>query len=232
MNIAVIIPVLNEQEALPVLLHALMPFGFEEIIVVDGGSRDRTVEVAKRMFDSASDSHHRIISGPCGRASQMNAGAALATSDILVFLHADTQMPRNARHVVEQAMANQRCVGGRFDVRFPRDTGYAWMVSRLMSLRSRWSGISTGDQTMFVRRSVFERMGGFADIPLMEDIEFSRRLKKLGTIAALRERVTTSFRRWEQHGPLRTIVRMWNIRLLYWLGRDPRRLQQYYDTVR
>jgi hypothetical protein len=94
------------------------------------------------------------------------------------------------------------------------------------------SGISTGDQTIFVRRSVFEQMGGFADIPLMEDIEFSRRLKRLGTITALRDRVTTSFRRWEQHGPLRTILRMWTIRLFYWLGWNPRRLQRYYDAVR
>jgi len=232
MSIAVIIPVLNEQDGLPALMPALMPLGFEEIIMVDGGSRDQTVAVAKAIFKSASDPRYRIISGPCGRASQMNAGAALATSDILVFLHADTQLPHNARQVVELAMGNQQCVGGRFDVRFPRDTGYAWMVSRLMNLRSRLSGISTGDQTMFVRRSVFERMGGFADMPLMEDIEFSRRLKKLGTIVALRDTVITSFRRWEQHGPLRTIVRMWTIRLFYWLGWDPRRLQHYYGTVR
>lgn len=232
MHIAVIIPVLNEQDALAALLPALRPFGFEEVIVVDGGSRDRTVEVARTMCESVSDTNYRIISGPCGRASQMNAGAALATSDILVFLHADTLLPHNVRHVVEHAMVDQRCVGGRFDVRFPRDTGYAWLVSRLMNLRSRLSGIATGDQTIFVRRSVFEQMGGYADMPLMEDIEFSRRLKKLGTIAGLRDKVTTSFRRWEQHGPLRTIVRMWILRLCYWLGRDPRRLQQYYDTVR
>ena len=232
MRVAVIIPVLNEQEVLPALLCALMPSGFDEIIVVDGGSRDQTVAVARAIFQSASDPRYQIISGPCGRASQMNAGAALATSDMLVFLHADTQLPHNARQVVEHAMGDQQCVGGRFDVRFPRDVGYAWMVSRLMNLRSRLSGISTGDQTIFVRRSVFEQMGGFADIPLMEDIEFSRRLKRLGTIVALRDKVTTSFRRWEKHGPLRTIVRMWTIRLLYWLGWDPRRLQQYYDTVR
>ncbi len=232
MGIAVIIPVLNEQKVLPDLLLALLPLGFEEIIVVDGGSRDGTMDVAKKMLESTSESRYRIISSTCGRASQMNAGAALANSDILVFLHADTQLPDNARQMVADTMDDPQCVGGRFDVRFPQDTGYAWMVSRLMNLRSRWSGIFTGDQTIFVRRSVFEKLGGFANIPLMEDIEFTRRLKRVGTIASLRANVITSFRRWEQHGPLRTIVRMWTLRAWYWLGWDPRRLQQYYDTVR
>jgi len=233
MNIAVIIPVLNEQKALAALLPELLsPFGFEELIIVDGGSCDHTTDVARTICQSAPDAHTQIINGPRGRASQMNAGAALANSDILVFLHADTHLPHNARQVVADAMDDPRCVGGRFDVRFPQDTGYAWMVSRLMNLRSRWSGISTGDQTMFVRRSVFEELGGFANIPLMEDIEFSGRLKRVGTIAPLRAKVITSFRRWEQHGPLRTIVRMWILRAWYWLGWDPRRLQQYYDTVR
>lgn len=232
MDIAVIIPVLNEQKALAALLPELLSLGFEEVIIVDGGSWDHTADVARTICQSAPDVHTRIIHGPRGRASQMNTGAALANSDILVFLHADTQLPHNARQVVANAMDDPRCVGGRFDVRFPRDTGYAWMVSRLMNLRSRWSGIFTGDQTMFVRRSVFEELGGFADIPLMEDIEFSRRLKRVGTIVSLRAKVITSFRRWEQHGPLRTIVAMWTLRAWYWLGWDPRRLQQYYDTVR
>jgi rSAM/selenodomain-associated transferase 2 len=232
MSIAVIIPVLNEQETLPSVLPALKGMGFKEIIVVDGGSRDQTVNVAGKLLRAAPDIPFQVISGPCGRALQMNAGASLATSDILVFLHADTHLPKNARQVMEHTLADQRFVGGRFDVRFPRDSGYAWMVSRLMNLRSRLSGISTGDQAMFVRRSVFERMGGFADIPLMEDIEFSQRLKKCGRIAALRETVITSFRRWERHGPLRTILRMWMLRLLYWLGRDPRDLREYYDPVR
>ncbi|HBP89102.1 MAG TPA: TIGR04283 family arsenosugar biosynthesis glycosyltransferase [Nitrospirales bacterium] len=232
MNIALIIPVLNEQKALAALLPELLSLGFEEMIIVDGGSRDQTEDVARMICQSVPHVHSRFIHGPCGRASQMNAGAALATADILVFLHADTQLPRNARQVVSEAMSDPQCVGGRFDVRFPRDTGYAWMVSRFMNLRSRLSGISTGDQTMFVRRSVFEELGGFADIPLMEDIEFSRRLKRVGRIEALPAKVITSFRRWEQHGPLRTIIRMWIFRACYWLGGDPRRLQQYYDTVR
>ena len=169
---------------------------------------------------------------PKGRGTQMNAGAAQATTDILLFLHADTQLPHNARNVIEQALSHPHGVGGRFDVRFPQDRGYAWMVSRMMNHRSRLSGICTGDQSMFVRRTVFESMGGFADIPLMEDIEFSRRLKQKGIVVALKETVTTSFRRWEQHGPLRTILRMWILRFLYWVGWDPHSLQQHYNHVR
>ena len=162
----------------------------------------------------------------------MNTGAAQATMDILLFAHADTQLPFNAKNVIERALSHRHDVGGRFDVRFPHDQGYAWLVSRMMNHRSRLSGICTGDQAIFVRRHVFESMGGFADIPLMEDIEFSRRLKRQGALVALRETVTTSFRRWEQHGPLRTIVRMWTLRFLYWIGWDPQRLHRYYSHVR
>ena len=205
MSIAVIIPVLNEQDMLPPLLNALLPLGFEEVILVDGDSQDRSVEVAKTCLKTLCHPYHRIISGPKGRATQMN---------------------------IEQSLSNPHSVGGRFDVRFPRDRGYAWMVSRMMNLRSRLSGICTGDQAMFVRRAVFESMGGFADMPLMEDIEFSRRLKQKGAIIALRETVVTSFRRWEQQGPLRTILRMWILRLFYWAGWEPQRLQQYYHHVR
>lgn len=232
MTIAVIIPVLNEQDALPSLVNELLPLGFEEVILVDGNSQDRSVEVAKTHLKSFGHPYYRIISGPKGRATQMNAGAAQASADILLFLHADTQLPHNAKNIIERSLANPHGVGGRFDVRFPRDRGYAWLVSRMMNHRSRLSGICTGDQAMFVRRSVFESMGGFADMPLMEDIEFSRRLKRQGAIVALRETVVTSFRRWEQQGPLRTILRMWILRFFYWVGWDPQRLQQYYHHVR
>ena len=232
MSIAVIVPVLNEEDALPFLLQRLVPLDFEEIILVDGGSQDHTVEVAQTFFETSHHSQCRIISGPKGRAAQMNAGAAKATTDILLFLHADTQLPHNAKHVIEQALSMSHVIGGRFDVRFPQDLGYAWMVSRMMNHRSRLSGICTGDQAMFVRRRVFESMGGFSDMPLMEDIEFSRRLKRKGGIIALRETVITSFRRWEQQGPLRTILRMWIVRFLYWLGWSPHRLHRYYHHVR
>ncbi|MGV7228460.1 MAG: TIGR04283 family arsenosugar biosynthesis glycosyltransferase [Nitrospirales bacterium] len=232
MSIAVIIPVFNEESGLSSLLKKLLPLGFEEIILVDGNSQDRTVEIAKTFLETPSLPHYKTISGSNGRAVQMNTGAAQATADLLLFLHADTQLPHNAKTVIEQAVSHPHVVGGRFDVRFPQDHGYAWMVSRMMNHRSRFSGICTGDQAMFVRRAVFESMGGFADIPLMEDIEFSGRLKRQGAIVALRETVITSFRRWEQQGPLRTILRMWVLRFFYWVGWEPQRLQQYYHHVR
>ena len=232
MSIAVIIPIFNEQNTLPFLLHALLPLGFEEIILVDGGSQDTTVEVANTYLQSAPLGRCRMIAGPKGRARQMNAGAVEATADLLLFLHADTQLPHNAKSLIEQAMKNSEHVGGRFDVRFPCDEGYAWMVSRMMNHRSRFSGICTGDQGIFVRRDLFESMGGFADMPLMEDIEFSQRLKRKGTVVALEETVTTSFRRWEQQGPLRTILQMWALRFLYWVGWSPHRLHRYYHHVR
>lgn len=232
MSIAAIIPVLNEEDALPSFLKELLSLDFEEIILVDGNSQDQSVAVAQTCLKTLSHPNFRIISGPKGRAVQMNTGATQATADILLFVHADTQLPPDAKTVIEQALASSRVAGGRFDVRFPKDSGYAWMVSRMMNHRSRLSGMCTGDQAIFVRRSVFESMGGFADIPLMEDLEFSRRLKRKGTVVALKDTVTTSFRRWEQQGPLQTILRMWTLRFLYWLGWDPQRLYQYYHHVR
>lgn len=232
MRIAVIIPVFNEQEVVSSLINALVPLSFQEIIIVDGDSVDGTMQAAKTCLNQLGNPNFRIILGPRGRARQMNVGAAQATADILLFLHADTQLPHNAKGLIAEALSNSRIVGGRFDVRFPQDTGYAWVVSRMMNLRSRLSGMCTGDQAMFVRRSIFESMGGFAEIPLMEDLEFSRRLKRQGKVVAIQEKVITSFRRWEQQGPLRTILQMWTLRFLYWIGWDPHRLQQFYHHVR
>jgi len=233
MTIAVIIPVFNEQEFLPRLLANLLPMGFDDIIVVDGDSNDGTLEAARPFLEHQSTGRLQLVSSARGRAIQMNEGAKNTCADIFVFLHADTDLPHHAPHCVRQAMAaDSSCVGGRFDVRFPKDHGWAWVISRMMNLRSRWTGICTGDQAIFVRRRLFEHLGGFAEIPLMEDIEFTTRLKKAGSVVALRQTVTTSFRRWEQGGPLRTILRMWTLRLLYWLGWDPKTLQKFYDAVR
>jgi rSAM/selenodomain-associated transferase 2 len=162
----------------------------------------------------------------------MNEGAKASRGEILLFLHADTQLPDDAKTIIDTALADRRMVGGRFDVRFDRPSMLGTIISRMMNWRSKLSGLATGDQALFVRRSVFEQMGGFADMPLMEDIEFSRRLKRKGATAALTATVTTSFRRWEQQGPLQTILRMWNLRFLYWVGVSPHTLSRWYGLVR
>ena len=231
-SIATIIPTLNEERALSRTLLYVRQQQFQEIIIVDGGSEDQTLAVANNHLNGLCQREAKIIVADRGRARQMNAGAAEAKSDILLFLHADTQLPLGSRMAIEQSMENPQCVGGRFDVQFEDDRGWAWVISRMMNWRSRWSGIATGDQAIFVRRSIFEQMGGYVDIPLMEDLEFTRRLKRLGKVIPLQMKVTTSFRRWEQRGALQTILHMWALRFLYWVGLSPRTLHQFYATIR
>jgi len=231
-SIAVIIPTFNEERALPQTLRHLRQQQFHKVIVVDGGSQDQTISVAREYLPGISQQEALAIVADRGRARQMNAGAAKAESDLLLFLHADTQLPLDSRSIIEEVMENPKCVGGRFDVQFEDDRGWAWVISRMMNWRSRCSGIATGDQAIFVRRDIFEQMGGYADIPLMEDLEFTKRLKRLGEVASLRTKVTTSFRRWRQHGALQTILHMWTLRFLYWVGFSPRILHQFYATTR
>jgi rSAM/selenodomain-associated transferase 2 len=162
----------------------------------------------------------------------MNEGAKASQGEILVFLHADTQLPTQAERIVESALAKRSAVGGRFNVRFDSPSIWGRVISSFMNSRSRLTGISTGDQALFVRRHVFELLGGFSEIPLMEDIEFSSRLQQAGRTVALRDTVVTSFRRWETEGPLRTILLMWTLRFLYWVGVSPHRLARVYRSVR
>lgn len=232
MTVGIIIPTFNEERALPATLACLRDQAFDEIILVDGGSQDGTLTIAERHKQEPGLPRLQVLSAPRGRARQMNAGAAACRSDVLVFLHADTLLPPSAHAHIERVMRDDRYVGGRFDVAFERDEGYAWVISRMMNLRSRWSGIATGDQAIFARKSIFNSIGGFLDIPLMEDVEFSSRLKRAGEIAALRLKATTSFRRWAQMGPLRTILWMWMLRLLFWLGVRPEILHRYYGVCR
>jgi rSAM/selenodomain-associated transferase 2 len=235
MRISVIIPTLDEERTIMTLLAHTVSLGFDELIVVDGGSLDQTrqlVESYKPSTHLAAQSPVRLMTAPCGRARQMNEGAKASRGEILLFLHADTQLPDGAKTMIETALDDQQMVGGRFDVRFDRPSMWGTVISRMMNWRSRMSGIATGDQALFVRRPIFEQIGGFADIPLMEDINFSRRLKRKGASAALTATVTTSFRRWERHGPLRTILLMWALRFLYWIGVSPHRLTKLYTTGR
>jgi rSAM/selenodomain-associated transferase 2 len=158
----------------------------------------------------------------------MNTGAREARGDVILFLHADTRLPDGALEAVSGALDDQRVIGGRFDVRFDSPRLVFRMIAFFMNLRSRLSGISTGDQALFVRRSVFESIGGYPDIPLMEDIELCRRLKRHGRLAALRPRVTASARKWEREGALRTMALMWLLRFLYMVGVPPTRLHRWY----
>ena len=235
MTISVIIPTLNEERTVMATLARTATLGFDELVVVDGGSTDETpslVNSYRLSAQSSALSPVQWVTSPPGRARQMNEGAKAGRGEIFVFLHADTQLPDDAKTIIDTTLADRQMVGGRFDVRFDRSSKWGTIISRMMNWRSRLSGIATGDQALFVRRPIFEQMGGFADMPLMEDVEFSRRLKQKGTTAALTATVTTSFRRWEQHGPLRTILLMWGLRFLYWIGIPAHTLSRWYGVVR
>ena len=227
MTITVVIPTLNEEETIEQTLSRLHHPAFSEILVVDGGSHDHTLA---RVATAAP--HARILSGTKGRARQMNSGAAASKEDVLLFLHADTLLPLTAADDVLTTLQDPRTIGGRFDVRFDRDSGWYWLICRMMNWRSRLTGIVTGDQALFVRRPVFEAVGGFPDIPVMEDIALSKQLKRVGRIAALKSCVLTSSRRWTRHGTIRTIVLMWGLRFLFFVGVAPARLKPWYPETR
>jgi rSAM/selenodomain-associated transferase 2 len=222
-TLAIIIPVLDEGAMIADALAALAPYRRRgaEVIVVDGGSRDATVEAARPHAD-------RVLAAPRGRGSQMNAGAAAARADVLLFLHADTRLPPDADRDIFLALEQTNRVWGRFDVTIAGRSPLLRVVAAMMNLRSRLTGIATGDQAMFVTRDAFARAGGFPDLPLMEDIVLSRRLKRIGRPACLAARVTTSGRRWDRDGAVRTIVTMWRLRLAFFLGAEPAQLARRY----
>lgn len=223
MTLGIIMPVLNEADGIVSILERLQAArcAGHQIIVVDGGSQDRTTTLAAPLAD-------QVLSAPAGRARQMNAGAAVSTDAALLFLHADTRLPAHGVDAVQAALRQRHW--GRFDVHI---AGRPWtlrVVATAMNLRSRLSGIATGDQAIFVRRDAFEAVGGFPDQPLMEDIELSRRLKRLGPPACLRERVVTSGRRWETRGIWSTILLMWRLRFDYWRGVPAEHLATRYHS--
>jgi rSAM/selenodomain-associated transferase 2 len=222
-KLSIIIPVLNEGEGIAAALDAIADLRARgtEVVVVDGGSGDATVERARLHAD-------QIVFAPRGRARQMNAGAEKSSGDVLLFLHADTRLPADADHVVLNGLERSGCVWGRFDVKIDGRSPLLTIVAVLMSLRSRLSGIATGDQAIFVRRSAFHAVGRFPAIALMEDIALCKQLKNVSRPLCLRERVITSGRRWEKNGVLNTIGLMLGLRLAYFFGADPKKLAQRY----
>jgi len=233
---SVIVPVLNEAKALPRLLDNLRKAQFEEIIIVDGGSEDGSLRWLQKaqekwQFDKQilkiSQSHH-------GRAKQMNHGARLSQGEIIVFLHADSFLPEGAL----RAPAAMRVCGkswGRFDVRFPLDGQKKFamnVIAFFINLRSRLSGIATGDQAIFIEADLFQKIGGYTELPLMEDIDLSKRLKKLCRPYCSKLKVTTSSRRWLSNGIIKTVVKMWAYRLAFFLGMPAEKLADHYRNVR
>jgi rSAM/selenodomain-associated transferase 2 len=225
-RLSIVIPALNEAAVIEATLDALAPVVARghEVIVVDGGSNDDTAARARAKGAL-------VLGAPRGRARQMNAGAAQARHDTLLFLHADSRLPAEADRQVLAGLAASRRAWGRFDVAIAGRSLWLRVVAWFMNRRSRLTGIATGDQAMFVRRDAFRRVGGFPPIALMEDIELSRRLKRLSPPLCLAARTVTSGRRWEARGVWRTILRMWRVRLAYFLGADPERLQRVYERA-
>lgn len=224
MRLSLILPLLNERALLPELIAHLCPWRQREdceVILVDGGSSDGSAELLRAAG-------FQVLSGERGRALQMNRGAAAASGDILLFLHADSRLPAQALPLIEASMAGRKC-WGRFDVRISGRSRWFPLIAALMNLRSRVTGIATGDQAIFVHRETFHALGGFAQQPLMEDIELSRRLLRLSRPACIRARVCTSGRRWQANGVWRTVLLMWRLRLAYWCGVPVEKLAREYE---
>lgn len=225
--LSIVIPVLDEAAGIKPALAALQPLRARgvEVIVADGGSRDDTVELAAPLAD-------RIVHAPRGRAAQMNAGAAVAHGEILLFLHADCALPPDADALIINGLAMRKKCWGRFDVQLDSRHPLLPVIAFMMNLRSRITGIATGDQGIFVTRACFDAAGGYAPIALMEDIDFSKRLKARGAPLCLRTRIAASGRRWEQRGAWRTILLMWRLRLAFFFGADPAALARQYGGAR
>ncbi len=222
-TVSIIIPILNEADNLTRLFEYLCQLNPapQQVILVDGGSNDNSFALAQNLIkdlrmvqQSAID--WQVLASNAGRALQMNRGAALATGDVLLFLHADTQLPNHA--MTELVSVVMRAEWGRFDVRLDSNKLLLKLIGSMINLRSRLTGIATGDQAIFIKRKLFEQLGGYPNQALMEDVEISKRLKAIGKPACLHSKVVTSARRWQQHGTWRTILLMWRLRFDYWRG--------------
>lgn len=222
MKISIIIPCLNEQAHIKQTLKPLqaMRQRGHQIILCDAHSDDKTQTLARPWVDN-------LITSPAGRAQQMNAAAKLAEHDVLWFLHADTLVPDNADELILDCFINEH-IWGRFNVRLSSHKFRFRIIETFINLRSCLSGIATGDQGIFVNKNIFQQLNGYQNIPLMEDIHLSKRLKKISRPSCISTTIITSSRRWEEHGTTKTIILMWRLRLAYFLGVQPEKLAQAY----
>ena len=222
MKISVVVPVLNEEINLSRIASRLRSVREQghEVIIVDGDSSDNTLTIAYEISDT-------VIISKKGRSLQMNSGASVASGDVVLFLHADTFLPENAAQIVADAFVGEN-FWGRFDVRLSNQKYVYRLIEQMMNIRSSLTSIVTGDQAIFVEKSLFDRIGGFPEIALMEDIEISSQLKKISKPVRLKHKVVTSSRRWEANGVVATVLLMWKLRLYYFLGVSPEKLSQMY----
>jgi rSAM/selenodomain-associated transferase 2 len=222
-NWAIIVPILNEADTLPSLLDYLQYWQHRgaEVVIADGGSSDASADMAREQGFT-------VIPAPRGRARQMNTGARASQARHLLFLHADTRLPTGADQRIRSALGDKSLAWGRFDVRIEGCSKMLPVIAWFMNRRSRLTGIATGDQALFMTRQAFDKVGGFPDQPLMEDVEISRRLKQIAPPVCLPEKVTTSGRRWDTRGSWRTIWLMWQLRWTYWRGTPAEQLAERY----
>ena len=222
-TISVVLPVRNEARLIREQLQRLQCYRAKghEVIVIDGGSVDATVEQTKGLVD-------RCEVSAAGRSNQMNHGASQAKGDILLFLHADTELPINADECISNALSGQDSRWGWFDVTLSKPRLTYQVVALMMNLRARLTSVSTGDQALFVERELFQEVGGFAPLALMEDIAISKVLRRRGSPARPAGLVTTSSRRWEENGLISTVLLMWRLRFLYFMGVKPQTLAEMY----
>ena len=221
MFISIIIPVLNEEQSVKALLQQLQIYRQQghEVIVVDGGSDDETVSISEPLAD-------KVITSDSGRAKQMNKGVSESTNEVLWFLHADTSIPENVIEAIQESLIKNDW--GRFNIKLSGSNFLFRIIERMINIRSCLSGIATGDQGIFVKRNIFDSIGGYSEIPLMEDVVLSKKLKTISQPACTKETLTTSSRRWEKNGIIKTILLMWYLRFLYWIGVTPDKLAKLY----
>lgn len=221
MFVSIIIPVLNEEGSIKNFLEQLQVYRKQghEVIVVDGGSTDKTVSISELLSD-------KVITSKTGRAMQMNSGALQSKHDVFWFLHADTLIPENAIENIQQALTTPEW--GWFNIKLSGTKFLFRLIERMINIRSCFSHIATGDQGIFVKREIFESVNGYANIPLMEDVSLSKKLNKISKPVCLKEMLITSSRRWEQKGIISTVLLMWRLRFLYWLGVSADKLATQY----